>query len=157
MMEQLPFIMNEARVKKPARVANTQIRRKPVNAKNDTRYGKITEIITATTNLDDVPFLMPLLAQLSADDRWFAWIDPPKDLPKEMLIEAGIDLNKVILLHPSTKNSALDLAAKALRAGTYHAVISWQGAITENEISALEASATAGRSHGILVRTRHTH
>lgn len=116
--------------------------------------GKLTEIITHDTDLTSMPLLMPLLAQLSRDDRWFAWVAPPARLPKALLTEAGIDLNKVILLHPDNEHSVLDLACRALRAGTCHAVISWPGYLSVDELESLEQAAVSGHSHGILIRGR---
>ena len=44
--------------------------------------GKITEIVMQNNDFDQLTMLLPLLAQLSRDDRWFAWIAPPSSLPK---------------------------------------------------------------------------
>ncbi|SIS58450.1 cell division inhibitor SulA [Neptunomonas antarctica] len=120
-----------------------------------TGYGKITEIVTQSGDLNDMPLLMPLLAQLSYENRWFAWISPPLHLPRSLLLDAGIDLKKVILLYPDEHHSVLQLAKKALSAGTCHAVISWADEISEHEIKSLEQSAQQGSSNGILIRRRH--
>ena len=130
--------------------------------KNTQRYGtqgnsllgKITEIITSDEEASSLTMLLPLLATLSKDDRWFAWVSPPKHLPKSLLESAGIALEKVMLLYPDEHNSALMLAKKALSAGTCHAVISWGGDLSEHEMSNLEQSARIGASHGILIRKR---
>lgn len=116
--------------------------------------GKITEIITSDEQESSLTMLLPLLATLSKDARWFAWVSPPKNLPKSLLQEAGIALDKVMLLYPDDQNSALNLATKALSAGTCHAVISWSGDLSEHELNHLEQSAKIGASHGILIRSR---
>jgi cell division inhibitor SulA len=116
--------------------------------------GKITEIITSDEQESSLTMLLPLLATLSKDDRWFAWVSPPKNLPKSLLEEAGIALDKIMLLYPDDQNSALKLAKKALSAGTCHAVISWSGSLSEHELVNLEQSAQRGASHGILIRRR---
>jgi len=121
---------------------------------NNSLLGKITEIITSDEEASNLAMLLPLLATLSKDDRWFAWVSPPKNLPKSLLESAGIALDKVMLLYPDEQNSALLLAKKALSAGTCHAVISWGGDLSEHEMSNLEQSARAGASHGILIRKR---
>lgn len=118
------------------------------------RAGKLTEIITHDNDLSSMPLLMPLLAQLSRDDRWFAWVAPPALLPKTLLTDAGIDLGKVILLQPDSGHSVFDLARRALSTGTCHAVISWPGYLSEFELKALEQAAACGDSHGILIRGR---
>ncbi len=116
--------------------------------------GKVTEIIVQDDNVSNIPMLMPLLAQLSKDDRWFVWIAPPVLLPKHLLIEAGVDLSKVILLNPDSKHSAFELAKQALSTGTSHSVISWPGYLSKTELSELESAAKSGESHGIIIRHR---
>ena len=116
--------------------------------------GKITEIITSDEQTANLTMLLPLLATLSKDDRWFAWVSPPKNLPKALLAEAGIALDKIMLLYPDEHISALTLAKKALSAGTCHAVISWSGELSEHELANLEHSAKLGASHGIVIRRR---
>ena len=51
--------------------------------------GKVTEIIMRDDELSNMPMLMPLLAQLSRDDRWFVWVAPPVVLPKALLGRCG--------------------------------------------------------------------
>ncbi|MCJ8338578.1 MAG: LexA family transcriptional regulator [Pseudomonadales bacterium] len=121
---------------------------------NNGLLGKITEIITSDEQAANLTMLLPLLATLSKDDRWFAWVSPPKNLPKSLLAEAGIALDKIMLLYPDEQNSALNLAKKALSAGTCHAVISWSGVLSEHELANLEHSAKLGASHGIVIRRR---
>jgi len=116
--------------------------------------GTMTEIVVQDENFSNIPMLMPLLAQLSQDDRWFVWIAPPVLLPKNLLIEAGIDLNKVILLNPDNKHSTFELAKQALSTGTSHAVISWPGYLNDQEFNDLENAAKKGQSHGIIIRRR---
>ncbi|MDO6513180.1 MULTISPECIES: cell division inhibitor SulA [unclassified Neptuniibacter] len=116
--------------------------------------GSVTEIVVQNNNFSNIPMLMPLLAQLSQDDRWFVWIAPPVLLPKQLLADAGIDLNKVILLNPDNKHSTFALAKQALSTGTSHSVISWPGYLSERELNELENAAKQGQSHGIVIRRR---
>lgn len=126
------------------------VKQKPVSG----LAGSMTEIVVQDDNFSNIPMLMPLLAQLSQDDRWFVWIAPPVLLPKQLLLEAGIDLNKVILLNPDNKHSTFALAKQALSTGTSHAVISWPGYISDQEFIDLELAAKQGQSHGIIIRRR---
>ena len=75
-------------------------------------------------------------------------------LPKALLQDAGIDLKKVILLKPDEQNSEYELACKALSAGTCHAVITWPGYLSSEQLQGLEAAAREGSSHGVVVRRR---
>ncbi|MCW8885681.1 MAG: SulA-like leucine-rich domain-containing protein [Motiliproteus sp.] len=116
--------------------------------------GKITEIILQDEDEYNFQLLMPLLAQLSQDNRWFAWIAPPKKMPKSWLIEAGIDINKIMVLQPQGDHNELELATKALCSGTCHAVISWPGQLDESQFDQLKDAAKSGQSHAILIRPR---
>ncbi len=116
--------------------------------------GSVTEIIVQNDDCNSMPMLMPLLAQLSNDNRWFVWIAPPVLLPKQLLLEAGIDLQKVILLNPDSKHSTFELAKQALSTGTSHAVISWPGFLSDEQLNDLESAASKGQSHGIVIRRR---
>lgn len=148
--QQLTF---ESVLENPQRRAGTTS--KQDNLKHNPELaGKITEIITSDEEASSLKMLLPLLATLSKDDRWFAWVSPPKNLPKSLLKEAGIALDKILLLNPDDHNSALKLAKKALSAGTCHAVISWSGDLSEHELANLEHSANIGASHAIVIRRR---
>ncbi|WP_243431760.1 cell division inhibitor SulA [Aliamphritea spongicola] len=116
--------------------------------------GKITEIVMHNNDFDQLTMLLPLLAQLSRDDRWFAWIAPPSSLPKALLSAAGIDLNKIMLLQPDASHTTYDLACQALQAGTCHAVITWPGMLSNEQLNGLENAAEHGASHGIVIRDR---
>lgn len=124
------------------------------NPLNHGMAGKITQIIMPDEDEYNFQLLMPLLAQLSRDDRWFAWIAPPLKLPKGWLLEAGIDINKIMMLQPKGDNDTLELARKALTTGTCHAVISWPGQLQQEELTLLEQAAKQGKSHAILIQPR---
>lgn len=127
-----------------------------VPEKSNPLAGSVTEIVVQNDDFNSIPMLMPLLAQLSKDDRWFVWIAPPVSLPKQTLLAAGIDLQKVILLNPDDKHSTCELAKQALSTGTSHAVISWPGYLSESELNELESAAQQGQSHGIVIRKRQS-
>lgn len=116
--------------------------------------GKITQIIMQDEDEYNFQLLMPLLAQLSRDDRWFAWIAPPLKLPKHWLLEAGIDINKIMMLQPRGDHDTLALARKALATGTCHAVISWPGQISAEQLQQLQQAAQTGSSHAIVIQPR---
>jgi len=133
---------------------NTSHGKSITTASKSSLLGKLTEIITSDEEEASLTMLLPLLAALSKDDRWFAWVSPPKPLPRKLLQQAGIALDKVMLLYPDEQHSALNIATKALSAGTCHAVISWGDSLSEHEFAHLQRSAQKGSSHGILIRKR---
>ena len=112
----------------------------------------ITEIIMRGEAWSNLQLLLPLLAQLSHDQRWLAWVAPPKLLPKAQLQAAGFDLNKIILLQPDAQHDTMSLAKQALKSGTCHAVISWFGSLADDQLNDLALAAEAGNSQAFLVR-----
>ena len=112
----------------------------------------ITEIIVRGEAWNNIQILLPLLAQLSHDQRWLAWVAPPKLLPKAELKAAGFDLNKIILLKPDAQHDTMSLAHRALKSGTCHAVISWFGALADDQLNELAQAAELGNSRAFLIR-----
>lgn len=117
--------------------------------------GGITEVVISRRQTQQVQWLLPLLAQLSFDNRWFSWIAPPTHLEKDWLLDSGIDITKCILLRPSASHSPYHLAVKALRQGNSHVAICWsESEISAQEYEGLERAAMEGGSRCILIRTR---
>lgn len=143
-------------IRQPSKESH-QVRRAFQVATSERQSGKITELISSYGDMDALSSLLPMLAQLSWQDRWFVWVAPPEKLPRELLSQAGIDLNKVILLPGGEAIETLQLARKALASGTCHVVVSWQGLLTEHTLASLERAAGAGRSHGIVLSQRQRH
>ncbi len=112
----------------------------------------ITEIIMRGEAWNNVQTLLPLLAQLSHDQRWLAWVAPPKLLPKAQLRAAGFDLDKIILLKPDAQHDTMSLAQQALKSGTCHAVISWFGTLADDQLNDLAQAAELGNSRAFLIR-----
>ena len=112
----------------------------------------ITEIIMRGEAWNNVQTLLPLLAQLSHDQRWLAWVAPPKLLPKAQLRSAGFDLDKIILLKPDAQHDTMSLAQQALKSGTCHAVISWFGTLADDQLNDLAQAAELGNSRAFLIR-----
>lgn len=126
----------------------------PSSAIDRALAGKITELVFQDGDFSQIPMLLALLAQISKAPRWLIWIAPPAILPRELLNEAGIDLQKVIFLKHDADGDCYQLACKTLAAGTAHAVISWPDYLSTDQIQGLEQAAWRGQSHGIIVRRR---
>ncbi len=71
--------------------------------------------------------LAPILRELSQnqDARWLTLIAPPSSLTQTWLRNAGLNRERIMLLHPRGEQSARDLACSVLRLGRSHTVISW--------------------------------
>ncbi|MDH2436096.1 SulA-like leucine-rich domain-containing protein [Pokkaliibacter sp. MBI-7] len=115
----------------------------------------ITEVVVNQQRDGKELWLLPMLAQLNVDDRWFTWVAPPNNLEKDWLLTVGIDLNKCILLKPCRGHDVYNLSRRALRQGNCHLVVNWpEKEISSAEYEGLEQAALDGDSHCILIRTR---
>ncbi|MFW1676283.1 cell division inhibitor SulA [Pontibacter sp. JAM-7] len=114
--------------------------------------GKVTEIVVQDREPQTLAMLLPLLAQLSFDQRWFLWLAPPAGLAKPVLQNAGVDLTKVMMLSPANQHTLHNLACRALQTGTSHLVISTEQGFDTEEMAALKDAARLGQSHAIVIR-----
>ncbi|MBB5321286.1 cell division inhibitor SulA [Marinobacter oulmenensis] len=139
-----------AEVAWPARARTTAgAARKP-----ETFKGNVTEIILPEGQVENFQLLLPMLTQLNQEKRWLAWIDPPQELVSKWQKMHGIVANELLVLRSSTEYPALQLAERALGAGTCHAVILWTSRLGKPAFESLQRASAKGRSHGVILRHR---
>jgi cell division inhibitor SulA len=93
----------------------------------------LTEILVPREGIGELRMLLPLLARLSREDRWLAFIAPPHILYAPALARAGVNLARVLVVHPRSaqvrgphaSRDALWALETALQAGTCSAVLAW--------------------------------
>lgn len=98
--------------------------------------------------------LAPVLRELSEEDdsRWLTLIAPPASLTQAWLRHAGLNRERILLLQPRSNQSALHLAAEALRLGRSHTVVSWLGSLNASARQLLIRSASAGNAQSLNIR-----
>jgi len=119
--------------------------------------GALTEVLIAREGVGALRLVIPALAQLSADDRWLAWVAPPYIPYAPALAAAGVNLSRVLLVHPpergQARRDALWAAEQALRSGTCGAVLMWLPQdIDDRQLRRLQLAAESGGSWGLLFR-----
>ncbi len=116
--------------------------------------GTLTEILHDHSGIGELRLLMPALAQLSRQGRWVAMIAPPYIPYAPALAAQGVDLSRLLLIHPKADKDSLWALEQALRAGTCGAVLAWPQGIDERALRRLQLAAETGKSWGILFRSR---
>jgi cell division inhibitor SulA len=98
--------------------------------------------------------LAPILRELSEEDdnRWLTLIAPPGSLTQAWLREAGLNRERILLLHPGVNQSALQLACEALRLGRSHTVVSWLGSVNQSTRQQLQRAAATGNAQSLNIR-----
>lgn len=86
------------------------------------------------------------------DARWLTLIAPPTSLTQAWLRDAGLNRERILLLHPSSNKSALQLTCEALRMGHSHTVVSWLGSLNVTLRQQLIRAATVGNAQSLNIR-----
>ncbi|ATP44048.1 SOS-induced cell division inhibitor SulA [Pseudomonas kermanshahensis] len=98
--------------------------------------------------------LAPVLRELSEEEdaRWLTLIAPPSSLTQAWLRDAGLNRERILLLHPRGNQSPLQLTCEALRLGRSHTVVSWLGSVNASARQLLLRSASTGNAQSLNIR-----
>ena len=97
--------------------------------------------------------LLPVLAKLSREKRWLAWIAPPHLPFAPALAASGIDLGKLLLAHRLDHEQQLWAAEQALKSAACAAVLLWPERLQGAQIRRLQLAAEQGDCLGVLFRS----
>lgn len=118
--------------------------------------GALTEIWPSQTGGDELKWVLPALARLSQEGRWLAWIAPPHIPIAPTLAAHGVNLSRVLVVHPRAGSDGLRTVEMALRAGTCGAVLAWPAIGDEHTLRRLQEAAAASNAWCLLFRDPHT-
>src|SRR5688572_17749311 len=95
--------------------------------------GAITEILVDGYGIGELGLLMPALAALTKDDparpkKWIAWIAPPFIPYAPALQQHGVDVDRLLMIHPTSVKSRLWAIEQAVRSGSSAGVLAWVAA-----------------------------
>ena len=115
----------------------------------------LTEILHDAHGIGELRLVMPALARLSRGGRWIAMIAPPFVPYAPALAAQGMDLSRLLVVHPADQPQALWSVEQALRSGTCAAVMAWPNRCDDRSLRRLQLAAESGNSMGLLFRN-HT-
>jgi cell division inhibitor SulA/protein ImuA len=96
--------------------------------------GAITELFVDGYGIGELGLLMPALATLTEADpakppKWVAWIAPPFVPYAPALQQRGIDIDRLLMIHPTSGNkSRLWAIEQVVRSGSSAGVLAWVAA-----------------------------
>jgi protein ImuA len=114
--------------------------------------GAITELMPDTMGIGELSLLLPALAQLTHAGQYLAWIAPPYLPCPAALAQAGIALERLLLVRTGNTQSSLWAAEQLLRCPHIGAVLAWPAALDDRRVRRLQLAAEAGGSCGMLYR-----
>lgn len=113
--------------------------------------GAITELMPDTAGIGELSLLLPALAQLTRAGQYLAWIAPPYLPCPAALLQAGIALERLLLIRADTQ-SGLWAAEQLLRCPGIGAVLAWPVSLDDRRVRRLQLAAEAGGGCGMLYR-----
>ncbi len=116
--------------------------------------GALTEILMPQHGIGALRLLMPALAPASHEGRWICWVAPPYIPYAPALLEAGVDLSRVLLVHPKADQDGMWAVEQSLRSGTCSAVLAWPTLDDSPTLRRLQLAAEEGNAMGFLFRPR---
>lgn len=117
--------------------------------------GAVTEVISERHGSGELSLVIPALAVLSqsAAPRWIVWIAPPLVPYAPALVQHGLNLERVLLVHPrGERRDALWAAEQAIRSGSSVAVLAWLEHASDTALKRLQLAAEARACLTVLFR-----
>lgn len=109
----------------------------------------LSELLCDTYGIGELRLLAPALARLSQNqERWIIWIKPPFIPYAPALRQVGINIDKVLLIHPKNHREALWALEQALKTGTASAALAWlnESELKTSDIKRLQIAAKHGKT-----------
>jgi cell division inhibitor SulA/protein ImuA len=115
----------------------------------------LVEVLIDDSGLGEVQLFLPALVHaqnIDTDVPWLVWIAPPHEPYAPALVQAGVDLNRFLVVRPSTATEALWAAEQALNSGVCAAVLLWLRGTDDRWLRRLKLAAETGGTLGVLFR-----
>jgi len=116
----------------------------------------ITELLVAQTGLGEFGLLLPALAGLNRQGRWVALVAPPWVPYPHALATAGIDFERLQIVHTDDEKSALWAMHQFLQSGAFSAVLGWPRRLSAQALRKLQLAAEKGSCAAFLTRPHDT-
>ena len=114
----------------------------------------LCEFMLPSAGLGELKLLLPVLKTLSRQARWIAWVNPPFIPYAPALEAAGVDIGKILLIHPKNHKDALWALERATRSGTCSAALAWldERELKTKDTQRLQLAARQGGTLSCLIR-----
>ncbi len=115
--------------------------------------GALIELLAEHPGVGEVSLLLPLLLQAPAE-RWIAWIAPPLLPYAPALDAAGVALQRLLVIRPSTPAEALWATRQAAASGSCTMVMAWLARLDTAALRRLQLAAEESATPLFLFRAR---
>jgi cell division inhibitor SulA len=115
--------------------------------------GALSEVLLQGAGIGELSLILPVLRQLSAQQRRIVFIQPPYVPYAPALVRGGVCLQQVCWIHASSDAEARWAAEQTLRAGAAGAVLLWNATTDDRSLRRLQLAAEAGGALAFLYRS----
>lgn len=112
----------------------------------------VNEIYVSSPGIGELQLVIPALAQLSEQKRWIVWISPPAMPNAPALRQLGIDISRILIVHPKTEKDSFWVLEQALQSGSCSTVMAWCDGLTPLQLRRLKVAAKRGNSLAFIFR-----
>ena len=115
--------------------------------------GTLSEVLHDAEGIGEITFLAHAIARACEGERLVAWINPLHLPYAPALAQAGIPLERCMVVRPAQRDDALWAAEQAMRSGACGAVLFWSAHEDYAWLRRLQMAAEAGRTMAVLFRS----
>lgn len=112
----------------------------------------LVEILTVPGDPGSLWLTLPALTALSRRQQWIALVAPPRIPYAPALAGHGMDVGKILLVHPRAHGDALWAVEEALRSDTCSSVLFWLHGPDNKTLRRLQLAAEHGNTLGFCFR-----
>lgn len=115
--------------------------------------GALVEIVPLEYGIGELSLLLPAMASMLASGRGALLVDPPFIPYAPALLQHGLDLSRLLVIHLVDSGQALWAMEQSLRTGACGAVLAWCDHDDGKVLRRLQLAAETGQAIGVLYRS----
>jgi cell division inhibitor SulA/protein ImuA len=120
--------------------------------------GTLSEVLHDGAGIGEVRFLAGALARAAGGERLIAWINPPFLPYAPALAQAGLPLDRCLVIRPASREDALWAAEQSLKSGACGAALVWLESLRGRGdeyawMRRLQLAAQSGNAMAVLYRS----
>ncbi|ASJ74674.1 translesion DNA synthesis-associated protein ImuA [Granulosicoccus antarcticus] len=112
----------------------------------------VTEMLSHHQGIGEVSLLLPALSQITSDGQWAAFINPPYIPYAPALGNAGIHLERLLIINSGNDTDTLWSAEQLLRSGLFASVVVWVTRSNAQKQRRLQIAAESGKTWATIYR-----
>lgn len=104
--------------------------------------GGVIEILHEQHGIGELNLLMPLIAKLSQDEHYCAWIAPPYRIQALALLQHHISLPQQLIIEPETHKDLLWSLEECIRSQAVKLILAWTNTLRGEQVRRLQLLAS---------------